>query len=114
MEKVLVIWVLKFIGGQLIFFFRTKVKQVKNGLLGSPNPFKKSILFTFPQKKQELWGLEIFNSGGVKVFTKKGFKANQFFWDGRNNFGNRLPQGHYLIRAESKKQTFSKSVKKIE
>lgn len=74
-----------------------------------PNPFNHSsyIEYSFPGKT--LFTITIFNSNGKKVFQYDGSINDKgryiFYWNGKDNSGNELPSGVYLVSIRSSDRT---------
>ena len=83
-------------------------KRGKHALLLSepfPNPTSAGVLFTARTDKQMELGFSIYNLLGQKVFFQPmaDYPAgeHQFFWNGQDVSGRRLPSGLYLLRFQA-------------
>ncbi|MDW7681365.1 MAG: FlgD immunoglobulin-like domain containing protein, partial [bacterium] len=79
-----------------------------------PNPFNASTTIQFSLPKRVHTKIQIFNISGqlVRTLVNKEMRGgiNKIIWDGRNDHGQLLTTGLYLIRTEAAKQT---AVKKM-
>jgi hypothetical protein len=80
------------------------------GLVVSPNPFSGQAVFSVQNVKckacpvqghgMQIAKLDIFDSSGRKVRVTRDVRRATYVWDGRDNQGNKLPNGTYLVRAQ--------------
>ena len=91
----------------------------KYALLGAyPNPFNPSTTVKYALPSESDITVSIFNLAGQKVksFTLFSQPAgfHTVFWDGKNNFGNQVPSGLYIVNFSARSnnaQSFNKSIK---
>lgn len=92
------------------FFVDTRIPQIDvkaDMLLFSPTPDSRlpAIAIRQSSSEEDLWEGEIQDAKGAKVrgWFWKG-KAADFSWDGKDENGNRLPDGYYayVVRAQTK------------
>jgi len=79
-----------------------------------PNPTSAGVLFTARTDKQMELGFSIYNLLGQKVFSKTllNYPAgeHQFFWNGQDASGRRLPSGMYLLRFQAGEEVLVKKI----
>jgi hypothetical protein len=79
-----------------------------------PNPTSTGVLFTARTDKQLELGFSIYNLLGQKVFSKTllNYPAgeHQFFWNGQDASGRRLPSGMYLLRFQAGEEVLVKKI----
>jgi len=63
-----------------------------------PNPFKNKTQINFNTPKHGL--IKVLNLDGKALVSYNASNKSTFVWDGKNNKGNLLPSGIYLIEAE--------------
>ena len=70
-----------------------------------PNPFNPSTTIRYYHNEEENTSIKIFSMLGQELFTHTNqdeFPGIQsFVWDGRDNSGNPVPSGMYLVRVET-------------
>ncbi len=73
-----------------------------------------TIQFKQKSSSENLWEGDILNSKGkiVRSFYWKG-KAKYFSWDGKDDNGNKLPDGKYLYRVQSTDKAGNKTVVEV-
>lgn len=99
---------------QSIDFIVVSSKELSlNHVLNYPNPFTTSTHFFFEQNQPESQldvQLSIFTISGKLVKTIKqsvmmsGFRSDGIFWDGCDDFGDKLAKGIYLYRIKVKNE----------
>ncbi len=77
-----------------------------------PNPTNSQTVFNFSTKKKVKIAIELFNilSQRVKTYEAKTYPAgtHTVTWNGKNNFGNNVPSGIYIIRFTADKRDMVK------
>ena len=73
-----------------------------------PNPFNSEATIRFALDNEDVVSINIFDMRGKKVWTQ----SNQYLagihsvrWNGRNNWGNKVPSGTYFVEANNNKST---------
>ena len=80
---------------------------VLQSVIAAPNPFRESVSFLISSSAGDLKSISIFNIAGEKIWEKVNISAlfaeETIVWDGRNESGERVSSGVYLvfIRAEN-------------
>ena len=80
-----------------------------------PNPFNSNTIINYHLAENHSVSLEIYNIKGQKVKTliKEEIQyagIYRAFWDGRNDAGNRLSSGVFIIKLEAGKFIDSKKI----
>jgi flagellar hook assembly protein FlgD len=91
------------------FYPHTRIQEGEIGearLEVYPNPFRNAVSIKFQIPNQKVVSIKIYGISGrvVKSFdfaTYYFLLATSVVWDGRDDFGRRLPSGVYFIRLES-------------
>jgi len=83
-------------------------------LANYPNPFNNSTVIYFRTNNNSPIDLVIFNLLGQQVYIKSILTVNsgehQFVWNGKNNFGEELSSGIYLLNVNQESVTASKKI----
>jgi len=82
----------------------------KNQLRVFPNPFTQSIKISFTQPKVYNNRISIYSTNGRIVRSFGNVTTNSIVWDGRDNLGNKVSPGVYLIKAKAGDKVYSRKV----
>jgi hypothetical protein len=71
-------------------------------LKAAPNPFNYSTYISYITKESGYIKIEVYNMNGRKVTTLMDVKQlpgnGEFYWDGTDDYGRKLPNGNYLLK----------------
>ncbi len=71
-------------------------------LKAAPNPFNYGTYISYITKESGLIKIEVYNMNGRKVSTLMDVKqlpgSGEFYWDGTDDYGSKLPSGNYLLK----------------
>lgn len=79
-----------------------------------PNPFNREIKIELTALPKTIHKIIIYNILGEKVYSfdniKYGINGAVYFWDGRNNNGNELPSGIYIVSVTGNNFNLAKKI----
>lgn len=102
---------------QEVRFVVSKSNQMAlDHVLNYPNPFTTNTEFMFEHNQSCTFmniQIQIFTVTGKLVktidqdVTNEGYRVNQIFWDGKDDFGDKLARGTYIYRLRARANEFS-------
>ncbi len=83
----------------------------------SPNPFSSDIKLTFRTKKSCIVKISIYSLQGnfIRTFINENKQAGKFelIWDGKDNAGNDIPKGIYIVKFQCENRISSTKIIKL-
>jgi hypothetical protein len=84
-------------------YYNQKAKSKKQKLLkAAPNPFNYGTYISYITKESGHIKIDVYDMNGRKVNTLMDVKqlpgSGEFYWDGTDDYGRKLPAGNYLLK----------------